>query len=151
MTVFSSGLLEKAILSHYSFNVRNPLLLLDSTYVLISDEQAASYFRSVSEEAANQLGPWQENMADCDKYARFVVNLAMLTHIKSPAAKGQKHALGIGVFAYISKSEGAHAINFMVTKVTGKKTLKIRLFEPQTGEEVFLSGDEKDSLLWAIL
>lgn len=151
MTVLAADIIERAILHNYAFSARNPLLLVDSTYATINDDAAADYFHTVASLTQRQLGQWVENVIDCDKYARLVATLAMVGHAQEPAAVKKKTGLALGVFAYISDSQGPHAINFMVTKVTGQTHLRVRFFEPQTGQEIHLSNDEKTGILWAIL
>jgi hypothetical protein len=151
MKTFRAETLERAIYKHYAFNPERPLLVVDSEYSLIADEGAREYFFKLAAEAKRQLGEWEENIIDCDKYARFVQTLGMLAHLKKPFIARQKTGLALGVFAYVSDREGPHAINFMVTKVVNTTLLKVRFFEPQNGEEVHLSAIEKVNILWAIL
>jgi hypothetical protein len=148
---FPAETLERAIYKHHAFNSERPLLVVDSVYSLIDDDGAQDYFAKLAAEAKRQLGQWEENVIDCDKYARFVQTLGMLAHLKRPLSARQKSGLALGVFAYVSDSEGPHAINFMVTKVANTALLKVRFFEPQTGEEVHLSRTEKADILWAVL
>jgi len=151
MTVLAADIIERAILHNYAFSARNPLLLVDSTYATVNDADAQGYFSAVARVAQQQLGEWVENVIDCDKYARLVATLAMVGHAQEPAAVKKKTGLAVGVFAYVSDTLGPHAINFMVTKVTGQTHLRVRFFEPQTGEELQLSNSEKAGILWAIL
>ena len=124
------------------------ILVLDDSYSLVDDTKAGKYFKSIASEAFSLIGPWMENVRDCDKFSRVVACISMLSHMRQSS---DLTGLALGVFAYRKDSGENHAINFMMTKVVKKEKINIRLFEPQTGEEVFLTDREKTNVHWTLI
>lgn len=145
MTILSSAQLLAGI-KGCGFNVtESSVLRLDSAYALVADESAAKFFADMARQAQDVFVTWQQEKRDCDKYARFVHTIALTAHaLQSKKAAG----LAFATLGYVKDGEGGHAINAIVTKLKGKTQLKVRTFEPQTGEELFLSASERNSVMF---
>jgi hypothetical protein len=145
-TVTNDGV-RRLVSSSYRVN-KDSFLIMDSSYSLIDDAKAKSYFRAVANETFSLIGPWMENIRDCDKFSRAVACIGMLSHMRQSRALT---GLALGVFAYTQDTGGGHAINFMLTKVAKKEQINIRFFEPQSGNEVILSKTEQSHILWVLI
>lgn len=138
----------RSAVARVTTTIADGFITMDDAYSAIADERAADYFFSIAQDTQQHLGDWAKNVRDCDKFARFVMFIGMLTHIKQVT---RMTGLGLGLWAYVKDGEGGHAINFLVTKKLGAKEVTVRFFEPQTGQEVFLSPSERINTLWIII
>jgi len=91
---------------------------------------------------------WMNENNDCDNFAICAAWLAQTLHSNTNKFSGT--GLAIGEFFYKSELlKGLHAINFAIIKEDGE--LKLVFFEPQTGEELNLSMEERMSCyFWRI-
>lgn len=78
---------------------------------------------------------------DCDDFARAGAFLAQTLH--SRTSPDSNAGLAIGEFWYKKDSGVAHAINIIV--VRDYENLQLLFLEPQTGKEIILTENEKNS------
>lgn len=143
MIVLSAEQIEEG-LRVSGWNVpENCLHLVDSDYSLISSEHAKDFFWALAQEAFTFIGSaWQPNKTDCDKYARVVQAIGMAAHARQSS---EDTGLALATIGYEQDMGGGHAINILLTAEKGKTILEVRTFEPQTGDEVFLSRNEREN------
>lgn len=118
-------------------------ILVDNYYALLDDDKAEDFFRAVVAESKNILPEYRPDSSDCDKFSRFVQGLCIGFHaMQCKGAAG----LAVGVLNYTrAKPRGGHSINFLVTKVKGRQSLKVRYFEGENATELVLLDSEKAS------
>jgi hypothetical protein len=87
-----------------------------------------------------EVPQWREKF-DCDDIAFMLKARMQLLHSESSEAID---GIACAVIFYTTDSGSGHAINFMITKVDGEQ--KIFYVEPQTGEIVWPSGLELESV-----
>lgn len=128
------------------FKARNEdIIVLDDWLAVVDDDHAAEFFYLAANQAQTILGTWQKEKRDCDKFARFVQTIALTSH---GFQSKQNVGLAFAVVAYVSASQGPHAINAMFTAPKGSTVLRLRMFEPQTGAELFLTPKEKSDVMF---
>ena len=146
-TTLSSDEIESLAVARLAPRLRNNVITYDGDYVMISDASCGQFMADLAEETVKVLGSWRSEYRDCDKFARLLQALAIADHADSWIADGRtpNGGLAIGTLSYVQDSGGNHAINLIYTKVIGKSQINLRTYEPQTGEELFLSPSEKAS------
>lgn len=91
------------------------------------------------------------NSFDCDNYAEaFRVYLQILhtKAMKNDSAK--KQSVAFGVIWFNRDKGGGHAINVFITK-DKEGLVYIKYIEPQTGEIVYLSQKEQESIFFILI
>ena len=150
ITIYSQSTVKTTLVAYGMTKlITRGLYLLDANYVAVSDKDASDYFFKLSKQAASALVGYEETFRDCDKFSRLVQSLGIVTHAISWKQMNvpQTAGLGLGVFNYQPDSgNGLHSINFLLTKKESDSSLHIRFFEPQTGNELFLTITEKNSV-----
>lgn len=94
----------------------------------------------------NGLNRWKKHW-DCDNFAFAFYTFAQICHSRQMDKNGKTSSaqgLSIGVMFYRIRGESGHAINIIYTED------KLWGFEPQTGEFLNLTEEEKDSC-WFIV
>lgn len=83
---------------------------------------------------------WEGNF-DCDKFSLAFHSFAQIKyHRQSFHASGIGKSIAIGEIYFYTRAGNWHAINFAITEVG------LVFIEPQTGEEVFLTDGEIQSI-----
>lgn len=119
----------------------------DPKYVAVADDKAKAFMSRLATQTFNLLVEWKSDFKDCDKFSRLLQSIGIASHALQWADRGEGNnaGLGLGVLNYTSNTAGRHSINVLLTKPTGKVSLKLRFYEPQTGEELMLTSTEKRS------
>lgn len=117
----------------------------DLNYVLMDDHSCASTMLLLSQEVQKIIGPWRSEYRNCNKFGRLFQALGAASHARGwiESKKTPNGGLALGTLSYRTDSGEGHMIVLTLTKVRGKNQIKVRTFEPQNGEEVFLSETEK--------
>lgn len=146
-TTLTSEELENLVVSRVSRRLRGNVIAYDGTYVLHDDQHCPAFMDDLAKETAHILGGWRTEYRDCDKFARLVQALAIAAHAKSWIDDEREvvGGLAVGTLSYTKDSGERHAVNLILTKVLGQQQVNVRTFEPQTGDELFLSETERNS------
>lgn len=123
------------------------LFLTDEKYALIDDDKADDFFYTIAKESQRILGNWEPNKTDCDKFARLVQSIGAIGHSRQSTTDT---GLALGTYAFVQDSGGGHAVNILLTAEKNTTNMRVRIFEPQDGKELYLSDFEKNNIIFIL-
>lgn len=117
----------------------------DQNYVMMSNRSASGFAAKLSNIVFGIIGPWRSEYRDCDKFSRLFKSLSDALHARQWVADGAtpNGGMAVGALRYFRGTTENHMVVVIVAKVMGKEEIRVRVFEPQNGEEIFMTPEEK--------
>lgn len=143
MRMSGQELLER--LADAGVSIYNPSIA-DRVYVLPTRQWVAGPFAEALRtlQFEFRVKRWTAEDNDCDDFARLAAAFAQVLHTNTPG-HAPATALAFGEFGYMKQDfTGGHAINFVLT---GPGPEDVLFFEPQTGQFVTLTAQEKSAVI----
>ena len=148
MTTFSPDVLKSATFYAGFVFPKNGFITLDDAYTCVDDSEAMKFASECAAQSQFILQLWTQERKDCDKFSRLTQAVAMMAHALQ---SDSKTGLAVGVLNYVKDDGERHSVNAIFGKIKGKSEVTIHVFEPQSGEELFLSDKEKENCLMMLI